>query len=200
MSALRAVTNTTDDVNVPAEVDAREAYDIRMDPEAKLLCAMMWTDTADGRIGQILDFLTTADFAHYANARLFGLIKAQHTAGEPMDATIVAAKADAAGAAGRDGWPAGKTPQAHILEIASLQARTEQIGYLAELVVGRSYRRQFQTMTTYLSQMAEEADEDDLFDIMAEQGRRQRIAKTRLDTFRRDILGRTTEDTTAKED
>ena len=200
MSALRAVNSPDDTTNAPTEAADIEAYDMRIDPEARLLCALMWTDadTATGQIAKTIEFLTEADFAHYAHGRLFGLIQAQHTAGEPMDATIVAAKADAAGATGREGWPGGKTPQMHILEVASLQAHTEQITYLAELVVGRSYRRQFQTMTTYLAQMAEEAAEDELFDIMAEQGRRQRIAKNRLGRFRQDILGRST-DTATKE-
>ncbi|MGO1664903.1 MAG: DnaB-like helicase N-terminal domain-containing protein [Micrococcaceae bacterium] len=198
MSALRAVNSPDDTTNAPTEAADIEAYDMRIDPEARLLCALMWTDNATGHIAQVIEFLTEADFGHYAHARLFGLIKTQHTAGEPMDATIVANKAAAAGAAGSEGWPGGKTPQMHILEVASLEARTEQASYLAELVVGRSYRRQFQTMTAYLSQMAEEAHEDELFDIMAEQGRRQRIAKNRLDRFRREVLGRST-DTTTKE-
>ena len=193
MSELRAVNGTADVPDGPVEIDGTEAYDMRIDPEARLLCGLMWTDTATGEIAKVIDFLTEADFAHYAHARLFGLIKAQHTAGEPMEATIVASKADAAGSAGRDGWPGGKTPQMHILEVASLEALPAQVVYLAELVVGRSYRRQFQDMTTYLTQMGEEAHEDELFDIMTEQGRGQRKAKKRLDTFRRDVLGRTTD-------
>ena len=193
-----AAETTTEPQDMPA------VYDARMDPEAKLLCALLWVaDPAGAHIAEIVEFLRPVDFRRPAHARLFTLIAEQVTAGEPIDPTIIAGKCDAAGAAGRDGWPSGVTPQAFILDIASLETRPSQASYLAELVIGASYRRQFQSMTTYLTQIGEEADVDDLFGVMVEQGRRQRAARARLDTFRRDILGQGTEpandETTADE-
>lgn len=195
MSAQRA-TNTEQDMATVTEIqDTRDAYDARMDPEAKLLCALLWLGEApEGRIGQLIDFLHPADFRRPAHARLFTLIAEQAAAGEPVEPTIIAAKADAAGTEGRDGWPGGATPQQFILDIASLEARPLQAIYLAELTVGASYRRQFQAMATFLAQAGAEADEDDLFALMAEQGRRQRAAKTRRDRFRTQILGRSADE------
>lgn len=199
MSTLRAV-NSQADATTAAEVtettspdveyDNREAYDPRIDPEAKLLCALMWCDAPAGRIAQVLEFLTPEDFNHYAHARLFSLIVEQYQAGAPLDGTLIASKCDAAGVDGREGWPAGKTPQQFIVEISSLDARPMQITYLAESIIGASYRRQFRSMALHLTQAAEDMPEADLFPLMVEQGRRQRTAKARLDAFRRTILGR----------
>jgi hypothetical protein len=191
MSTLRAVDGQSEPTVVPdAEDDTREMYDPRMDPEAKLLCALMWAEAPTGRILDVIESLSPADFRHYAHRRLFSLIAEQAAAGSPLDPTIIAARCDAAGAAGRDGWPEKKTPQRFILEVASLNALPAQITYLAELVLGASYRRQFQAMAAHLSQAGEEADTEDLFDLMVEHGRRQRAARARLDAFRRDVLGR----------
>lgn len=195
MSALRAVTDTdtaTDRHAVQPTAGDCAPYDARMDPEAKLLCALMWiTTTPDEYIVKILNFLTPSDFRRPDHGRLFALICDQVAAGAPLDPTILAGKCDAAGADGRTGWPEGKTPQQYILDIASLQALPSQVGHFAELVIMASYRRQFQSMATYLSQVAAEADVDDMFGIMVEQGRRQRVAVTRLDAFRREVLGHT---------
>lgn len=192
MSALHAVPDKTPDATTePQDIDNVDLYDARMDPEAKLLCALMWADTPTGRILDVIEALSPADFRHYAHARLFSLIAEQAAAGAPLDATIIANRCDAAGTAGRDGWPENKTPQRFILEVASLNTLPAQITYLADLVLGASYRRQFQAMAANLAQAGEEADEEDLFTLMVEHGRRQRAARARLDTFRRDILGRT---------
>lgn len=188
----QADETTTDTQDMPA------AYDARMDPEAKLLCALLWVaEPAGTHIAEIVEFLSPVDFRRPAHARLFDLIRSQVASGEPLDPTIIAGQCDAAGAAGRDGWPSGVTPQQFILDIASLEARPSQASYLAELVISASYRAQFQSMTTHLTQIGQEADVDDLFDVMVEQGRRQRAARARLDTFRRDILGQKAEITTA---
>jgi replicative DNA helicase len=197
MNAQRAtvteIRGTKADEITAAAQDVPAAYDARMDPEAKLLCALLWVaEPAGTHITEIVEFLSPVDFRRPAHARLFDLIRTQVAAGEPLDPTIIAGQCDAAGAAGRDGWPSGVTPQSFILDIASLEARPSQASYLAELVISASYRAQFQSMTTYLTQIGQEADVDDLFDVMVEQGRRQRAARARLDAFRQNILGQGT--------
>jgi replicative DNA helicase len=196
MSALRAVTDTTEQATVTEIRDERDAYDARMDPEAKFLCALLWLGEAPaGHIADIITFLAPQDFRRPAHARLFSLIAEQAAEGAPIEPTLIAGRCAAAGADGRDGWPAGATPQQFIIDIASLEARPSQASYLADRVIAASYRRQYRQMATFLSQMAEEAPEDDLFPAMVEQGRRQRAARARLDRFRRDILHRNTDQT-----
>ncbi|MEH6797581.1 MAG: DnaB-like helicase N-terminal domain-containing protein, partial [Rhodococcus sp. (in: high G+C Gram-positive bacteria)] len=115
MNALRAVPTPGDDPAAQARADLAPvehvlqvlvdevSYNPATDPEALLLCALMWSNntggvaTEDHRVAEIL---TADDFDNPAYRRMFGVITDLITAGQPYDPASVTAALMRSGADG----------------------------------------------------------------------------------------------------
>lgn len=149
-------------------------YEARLDPEALLLCSLMWVEgPATGDMATILKYLSPHDFRRPAHGRLFELMQRQTEEGKLITPAALAGRIDA----NRDhrGWPDGHH-EPLLVAILSLQALPVQAAFYADQVLAESYRRQYAHMTTTLAQAAREAPEQDLFAIMLQKGTEQRAA------------------------
>lgn len=185
MTALHAVPEPDpgERRNDDTDVDGSGTYDLHTDPEALLLCALMWSyhpnaDTSE--IARITTTLTAADFEDHTHGRLFTLIADLVADAAPFDVPSVANALIRSGGAGQKDGPLRK----RLLNIGTLGAFAQNATNNADIVLSQSYRRSFHTTGRSIAQAADELPEEDLFDHMLEHGRRQRAAFNRLNTFR----------------
>lgn len=156
-------------------------YEARLDPEALLLCSLMWVEgQAGGEIKTILNYLHPKDFRRPAHGRVFELMQQQAAEGKLITAAAIAGRIDAH----RDnrGWPGGHHT-ALLVALSGLRALPSQAAFYADQVLAESYRRQYATMATELAQVAREAPEKDLFSILVHHGTTQRAAWQRRQGF-----------------
>lgn len=154
--------------------------DMAIDPEALLLCALLWMETGTPTTRFVVDYVDPQDFYNPSYARLFSII-AQHVSDEkPVHPATIAGRISAAGTI--EPWPGG-SHQMFIADLVHLGALPEQAHWYAEQVLSTSYRRQFHTMTQALAHTAEHAPENQLFSIMVEHGKAQRRAWSRRTEF-----------------
>lgn len=151
-----------------------ESYDIRLDPEAQLLSAILWaSDDPYGDVDVVLDYLHPNDFYRPLHRMIFQLMQEEHAKGTPLEPTILNGIVAAKGRSSE--WAKWDYPRL-LIELVGLSAIPAQIGYYADLVLGESYRRNFALMVVKLRQMAEQAPEEELFSELVSQGVAQRRA------------------------
>lgn len=164
--------------------DGSAPYDLDTDPEALLLCALMWSHQPGAPAldaARITSTLTAEDFEDYTHGRLFTVIAELVDEQQPFDVPSVAAALVRSGAAGQKDGPLRQ----RLVNIATLGAFPLAATHHADIVLSQSYRRSFLTAGNAIAAAAETLPEDDLFAHMLEHGRRQRSACNRLNTFRR---------------
>jgi Replicative DNA helicase len=158
-----------------------------LDPEALLLCAMMWAPDNDDDATRVCTVLTAKDFYKPQMGALFSIITTRRTNGEAADPASIQSWLSEQG--DRAPLPA-HTARPLLIDIATLGVTHERIIAFADQVLGASYRRGYQVMATALAHAGETAPEDQLFEIMVNHGRAQRTAWNR-----RHALKTTSEDT-----
>ncbi|MFC8181599.1 DnaB-like helicase N-terminal domain-containing protein [Rhodococcus sp. NPDC057297] len=182
--ALHAVPEPASEPDrVEAGPDSSPPYDLDTDPEALLLCALMWSyhpgaDAPDA--ARITATLTAHDFEDYAHGRLFAVIAELVEQGRPFDVPSVAAALVRSGAAGQKDGPL----RGRLVNIATLGAFPLAATHHADIVLSQSYRRSFLAAGHSIITAAEELPEADLFEHLLTHGRRQRAAYNRLTAFR----------------
>ncbi|MFF0818363.1 DnaB-like helicase N-terminal domain-containing protein [Rhodococcus sp. NPDC003318] len=159
----------------PADLDDNP----RDDAEALLLCALLRAPTAAA--AAITTALEPTDFHRPTYADLFTGVAELISAGQPHDPVSVMATLTRGGkAAGHTGERLRRALTDATLAGSDAVALT----HYADIVLSQSYRRGFAAAATRLAQIAAEAPEDQLYELMCQLGREQRAATARLNTFR----------------
>lgn len=194
MTPLRAVPTPGDDADqaradlAPVEhvlqvLTDEVSYNPATDPEALLLCALMWSNNTGGVVTEdqrVASILTVDDFDNPAYRRMFTVITDLITAGQPYDPASVTAALMRSGADGAK----DSALRRRLNEVITTGADGLAVVHYAGIVLSQSYRRSFHTAGQAIMQGAEELPEEDLFEHMLDYGRRQRAAFNRLNTFR----------------
>ena len=158
-------------VDVAGELVDELAYRPNLDTEALCLCALVWAPVATARV--VVEHLRSSDFYRPAYGELYSVIAELVEAGQPHSAPLILAQLHSAGRVD------GQLSRA-LLEITLADARGHELGHYARAVLAAAYRRGYTTAATQLAQIAEEGDEDELFELMCELGRERRHAKDRV--------------------
>lgn len=196
MNALRAVPADGNDPAAAGEYaradlapvepdydDSAAAYDPALDPEALLLCALMWSyrgELTSTEIARITTTLTADDFEDPIHRRLFTVIAQLVDDGTPHDGASVGGALLRSGADGDKDGPLRK----RLLGIVTAGADGHTATHYADLVISQAYRRGFHTAGTAILTASQELPEEDLFEHMVQLGRQRRAALHRLNTFR----------------
>lgn len=195
MKPLRAVPPTPDDDAradlAPAEsvpealtvIADERAYDPATDPEALLLCALMWSAQTGGVPTEdqlITETMTADDFDDVLYRRVFTVVADLVAAGDPYDPASVSAAFMRSGSDGAKDAPLRRRLNEVITAGASGAAAT----HYADIVLSQAYRRSYRTVAASIVHATEELPEEDLFDHLLEHGRAQRALWQRLNTFR----------------
>lgn len=160
------------DPQVEQSHDQLANYEARLDPEALMLCSLMWVDEAPaGDIATVLDYLDPSDFRRPVHGQIFTLMRAQKEEGGLITPAALAGKI----ASNATHLPAN-VYNPLLIALSGLGALPSQAVHYADQVLAESYRRNFASMATYLTQVAREAPETDLFALLVEQGTTQRAA------------------------
>lgn len=166
-----------------AAIDDELDDDPATDPEALLVCALMWSDhtggvaTEDRRITTVL---TVEDFESPAYGQLFATVAQLIAAGDRYDPASVAAALGRSGADGAKDAPLRR----RLNEVITAGADGFNATHYAGLVLSQSYRRGFYAAGTAITQASREIPEEDLMEHMVHHGRRRRAALRRLTSFR----------------
>ncbi|CAH0299551.1 DnaB-like helicase N-terminal domain-containing protein [Rhodococcoides fascians] len=178
---VRGLVSVDDDV--AAVDDWSAAHRPATDPEALLLCALMWSahtggvSTEDQRITATV---TADDFDGVAYRRIFVVIAGLVAAGEPYDPASVTAAFMRSGSSGAKDAPLLRS----LNEVITAGADGFTAVHYADIVLSQAYRRSYRTVAASIVQAAEELPEEYLFEHMVEYGRAQRALWQRLNTFR----------------
>lgn len=188
MTALHALSAPEPEPDVEQDVDAAidrgAAHQPATDPEALLLCALMWSahtggvSTEDHRVTAIL---TADDFDGVTYRRMFVVIAGLVAAGEPYDPASVTAAFMRSGSGGAKDAPLRR----RLNEVITAGADGFTVTHYADIVLSQAYRRSFRTVAASIVQATEELSEEYLFDHLVDHGRAQRTLWNRLNTFRR---------------
>ena len=188
MSALHAVPDPTGSGPVAgaAPGNAADPIDLtddpRTDPEALLLCALMWTtDTVEAR--RIVDVLTLRDFDRAVYVELFERIRDLITDDRPHGPASVLADMVRGGAGGQQDAPL-RIALTDVTMAGADGTSGATATHYADIVLSQSYRRSFHVAGQRLVQSAEQTPEEELFEHMVELGTAQRAFRNRLDAFR----------------
>jgi len=174
------LTMTPDATTGPVDVDDLAGFTAperpELDPEAVLLCALLHTaDTAEVTV--IVDHLQADDFLTPTYGELYAVIADLATAGEGHGPSrVLATLTDAGRLTGHAGKRLADTLQTVML------LGTPAIGLrgLALDVLRAAYRRRFTAGAGALTEAAQAAPTEDLFDILLEHGRDMRRETNRL--------------------
>ncbi|OZD12075.1 MULTISPECIES: DnaB-like helicase N-terminal domain-containing protein [Nocardiaceae] len=193
MNALRAVPDEgsgsadnarADLAPVEDDYEIAAASEPAADPEALLLCALMWSfhPTSDNtETRRIIATLTADDFDDVAYGRLFTIIADHVTTAAPYDAATIAHALHRSGADGAKDAPLRR----RLNGVITAGAEALLITHYADIVLSQAYRRSFHVAGASITQAAEELPEEYLMEHMVEHGRRQRSYFHRLNQFRR---------------
>lgn len=196
MKPLRSVPTPGDDDNARADLAPVESvsevqaviahervYDPATDPEALLLCALMWSAQTGGvptEDQRIAETMTADDFDDVLYRRVFTVAADLVAAGDPYDPASVSAAFMRSGSGGAKDAPLRRRLNEVITAGASGAAAT----HYADIVLSQAYRRSYRTVAASIVQAAEELPEEYLFDHLVEYGRAQRALWQRLNAFR----------------
>lgn len=178
---VRGLVSVDDDV--AAVDDWSAAHRPATDPEALLLCALMWSahtggvSTEDQRVTATV---TADDFDGVAYRRIFVVIAGLIAAGEPYDPASVTAAFMRSGSSGAKDAPLLRS----LNEVITAGADGFTAVHYADIVLSQAYRRSYRTVAASIVQAAEELPEEYLFDHLVEYGRAQRALWQRLNAFR----------------
>jgi replicative DNA helicase len=148
-------------------------------PEALTICALMWSrlDSENHRIASVL---IPADFSEPLYRQLYSIVQELILASAPHDPASVLDVLVRSGSAGHKGALLRRA----LTDVTTANACGASAADYAGMVMSESYRRGFHNAGAAITQMAEEAPEDQLFGRLVEIGRAQRAATDRLNRFR----------------
>ncbi|MDJ0396185.1 DnaB-like helicase N-terminal domain-containing protein [Rhodococcus sp. G-MC3] len=178
MTALHAVSFE------PSENSAEELVEDLTDnpetaPEALAVCALMWSnDTVENR--RIAAALQANDFLEPAYRQLYGVAQDLILASAPHDPASVLSVLVRSGSSGHKGALLRRA----LTNVTTANACGASASDYAGMVLSEAYRRSFHDAGLAITQMAEEAPEEQLFERLVEIGRAQRDAMNRIDAFR----------------
>ena len=153
----------------------------QLDPEALLLCGLMWAGKQHPPSDEVCRILEPGDFYDPHHGRLFGFLASRRRAHQPVDPASLSSALSELG----DSAPLPRhTAKRLLLELTTLSVVPELVTDYADQVLGMSYRRQYLTMATALTHAGETLPESELFPVMVEHGRAQRAAWERRLAFR----------------
>lgn len=164
---------TTPDELLPEAQEVDQATPLLLDPEALLLCGLMWAGPSSRDADRVCDLLEHNDFYHPHHGTIFTLLASRRQSGLTTDPASI--RSGLAEQGSKNPLP-HRTAERLLIEIATLGVTPEQILSYADQVLGASYRRQYQAMTQALANAAETAPENELFPVMVHHGQRQRAA------------------------
>lgn len=147
------------------------AYRPQLDVEAQCLCALMWAAPDTARV--VVDVLTAEDFYRPIYGNLFTVIARLVQQNRPHRSVLVLAELQ------RSGAVRGNLCRA-LVAVTTAEAREYELAHYARAVLSRAYRRGYALAAQQLAGYAEQADEDELFELMCQLGRERRTAAARL--------------------
>lgn len=157
--------------------DMPEAGDLALNPEAALLCALMYSAPSD-ELDTVARHLTADDFENPRYGELFAILVDLIEAGEGHDPQrIEAHMTDHGLVSGRHGAQRREALRATMLlgiPALGIQARALDI-------LKAAYRRAYRAGAVRQAQAAEEAATDQLFDIILDAGTTMRAYTRRID-------------------
>ncbi|MDO5513395.1 DnaB-like helicase N-terminal domain-containing protein [Corynebacterium sp.] len=152
-----------------------------LDPEAHLLCGLMWAPREHPASDEVCGVLTPGDFHDTHYGALFGFIASRRHAGHPVDPASLGSALSELG----DTAPLPRHVAKHLLlELTTLRVVPELVTAYADQVLGLSYRRQYMSMATALLHTGQTRPESELFPTLVDHGRAQRAAWERRQAFR----------------
>ena len=153
----------------------------QLDPEALLLCGLMWAGKQHPPSDEVCRILEPGDFYDPHHGRLFGFLASRRRAHQPVDPASIGSALSELG----DSAPLPRhTARRLLLELTTLHVVPELVTDYADQVLGMSYRRQFQAMAAALVHASEHLPEGELFPVLVKHGRAQRAAWKRRQAFR----------------
>ncbi|MDO5668607.1 MAG: DnaB-like helicase N-terminal domain-containing protein [Corynebacterium sp.] len=163
-------------------IDEEEIVDSpQLDPEALLLCGLMWAGREHPASDEVCQILQPGDFHDPHYGHLFGLIASRRHASKPVDP---ASLSSALSEMGEKAPLPRHTAKRLLLELTTLSVVPELVTDYADQVLGISYRRQYLAMGAALVHAGETRPESELFPTMVEHGRMQRAAWERRQALR----------------
>ncbi|MGP6175463.1 DnaB-like helicase N-terminal domain-containing protein [Corynebacterium sp. A21] len=173
------------DTEVKQDVEQAEiesvTSDMLLDAEALLLCGLMWAPVGSVGAVQIVEVLTADDFYNPPYGTIYRIIADRVVMNQPADAASLRSWVIEQGS---DSPIQPRQATSLLLSLATLGTAPERLINYADQVLGASYRRGYFAMTQALTQAAETAPENKLFEIMVEHGRAQRSAWSRRHALR----------------
>lgn len=145
-------------------VDNETAHEPSTDPEALLLCALMWSAHTGGvsaedlRVTAIVTADDFDDFDDVVYRRMFVVIAGLVAAGEPYDPASVTAAFMRSGSGGAKDAPLRR----RLNEVITAGADGFTAVHYADIVLSQSYRRSYRTVAAAIVHAAEELPEADL--------------------------------------
>ncbi|MEZ2122998.1 DnaB-like helicase N-terminal domain-containing protein [Corynebacterium sp. CCM 9203] len=153
-----------------------QMLDPRLDSEALLLAALLWTrQGVEAR--EIVEKLCRDDFFNVSYGAVFEAIAELISENRTHDGAAVRSHLLTQGSSG-DLPPSAINSV--MLMLTTLDHVPEQAGEYARQVAGAAYRRQFADMAERLRMIAETAAQDQLFELLVDEGRKQRQAWRRI--------------------
>jgi replicative DNA helicase len=151
--------------------------DDRLDPEAQLLCALLWSPKGSADVAFVVEHLRETDFYNRMYAHIFACIAAAVRDDSPHDASSINVRLAA------EGGEIVPQYQRLLISLVGLGSPAGNLIYYGDQLLSTWYRRQFSDMTQSLAQIAEIAPEHELFTRMVEHGIAQRKAMYRRKEF-----------------
>lgn len=153
----------------------------QLDPEALLLCGLMWAGKQHAASDEVCRILQPGDFYDPLYGELFGVMVERRGVDKPVDpASLTSALSEM----GEDAPIKKPVARRLLLELSTLRVVPELVTDYADQLLGMSYRRQFQAMAAALAHAGETLPEDALFETMLDHGRTQRAAWERRQALR----------------
>lgn len=165
----------------PEREDDDAYYQLMLDPEAMLLCALMWAPTPDEGADRVCGVLDAGDFNNTNYGAIFAAVVAVRSAERRADAASIRSWLLEQGSdSAIDQQIAGPM----LVTLSTLRTAPGTVVPYADQVLGASYRRFFQRTAAALTHAGETAPEARLFELLLEEGRKQRRAWERRQSLR----------------
>lgn len=161
--------------NDPEVLDS--LIDDRLDPEAQLLCALLWSPKGSADVEFVTEHLQETDFYNRMYSHIFATIADAVRNGTPHDASSINVRLAA------EGGDVVPQYQRLLISLVGLGSPAGNLIYYGDQLLSTWYRRQFSDMTRSLAYIAEVAPEQELFTRMVDHGIAQRKAMRRRTEF-----------------
>lgn len=156
-------------------------YQLMLDPEALLLCALMWAPSPDEGADRVCRVLEVGDFNNINYGAVYGAVVALRSAGRSADAASIRSWLLEQGT---DSAIDQHVARQVLVSLSTLGTPPGTVVPYADQVLGVSYRRFFLRSAAALTHAGETAPEARLFELMVEHGRLQRRAWERRQSLR----------------